>query len=65
MTSRHRSDVSLLIKPGESVKTVSEHLGHTDAAMTLNVCTPWRRGRGTTDAGSPTPPPHAEITPAS
>ncbi|MFG2527461.1 tyrosine-type recombinase/integrase [Streptomyces sp. NPDC048516] len=30
---------SLLIKHGESVKTVSERLGHTHAAMTLNVCT--------------------------
>nr|WTB35936.1 tyrosine-type recombinase/integrase [Streptomyces sp. NBC_00830] len=28
---------SLLIKYGESVKTVSERLGHTNAAMTLNI----------------------------
>ncbi|MET9603170.1 site-specific integrase [Streptomyces sp. NPDC006459] len=33
---------SLLIKHGESVKTVSERLGHTNAAMTLNIYThPW------------------------
>ncbi|MFF7342358.1 tyrosine-type recombinase/integrase [Streptomyces antimycoticus] len=31
---------SLLIKHGESVKTVSERLGHTNAAMTLNICGP-------------------------
>ncbi|GAA0498964.1 tyrosine-type recombinase/integrase [Streptomyces olivaceiscleroticus] len=30
---------SLLIKHGESVKTVSERLGHTNAAMTLNIYT--------------------------
>ncbi|MFF3918298.1 tyrosine-type recombinase/integrase [Streptomyces sp. NPDC001852] len=30
---------SLLIKNGESVKTVSERLGHTNAAMTLNIYT--------------------------
>ncbi|GGU81875.1 hypothetical protein GCM10010260_13010 [Streptomyces filipinensis] len=30
---------SLLIKHGESVKTVSERLGHTNAAMTLNIDT--------------------------
>jgi integrase len=29
---------SLLIQHGESVKTVSERLGHTNAAMTLNIC---------------------------
>lgn len=29
----------LLINHGESVKTVSERLGHTDAAMTLNIYT--------------------------
>lgn len=29
---------SLLIKHGESVKTVSERLGHTNAAMTPNIC---------------------------
>ena len=28
---------SLLIAAGESVKVVSERLGHTNAAMTLNV----------------------------
>jgi integrase len=28
---------SLLIKHGESVKTVSERLGHTNAAMTLGI----------------------------
>ncbi|CAM5490444.1 hypothetical protein SANTM175S_10225 [Streptomyces antimycoticus] len=31
---------SLLIKHGESVKTVSERLGHTNAAMTLNISWP-------------------------
>lgn len=30
---------SLLIKHGESVKTLSERLGHTNAAMTLNIYT--------------------------
>lgn len=30
---------SLLIKHGESVKTVSKRLGHTNAAMTLNIYT--------------------------
>jgi integrase len=30
---------SPLIKNGESVKTVSERLGHTNAAMTLNIYT--------------------------
>ncbi|WP_256069815.1 MULTISPECIES: tyrosine-type recombinase/integrase [unclassified Streptomyces] len=30
---------SLLINHGESVKTVSERLGHTNAAMTLNIYT--------------------------
>ncbi|MCX5092637.1 site-specific integrase [Streptomyces sp. NBC_00365] len=30
---------SLLIQHGESVKTVSERLGHTNAAMTLNIYT--------------------------
>ncbi|MEV6472689.1 tyrosine-type recombinase/integrase [Streptomyces sp. NPDC051657] len=30
---------SLLIKHGESVKTVSELLGHTNAAMPLNIYT--------------------------
>ncbi|MEV7357501.1 site-specific integrase [Kitasatospora sp. NPDC091276] len=30
---------SLLIKHGESVKTVSERLGHTSPAMTLNIYT--------------------------
>ncbi len=30
---------SLLIKHSESVKTVSERLGHTNAAMTLNIYT--------------------------
>ncbi|CAM5229557.1 tyrosine-type recombinase/integrase [Streptomyces tanashiensis] len=30
---------SLLIKHGESVKTVSERLGHTNPAMTLNIYT--------------------------
>jgi integrase len=30
---------SLLIKNGESVKTVSERLGHTNTAMTLNIYT--------------------------
>ncbi|MFJ4945608.1 hypothetical protein ACIP4V_23820 [Streptomyces albidoflavus] len=29
----------MLIKHGESVKTVSERLGHTNAAMTLNIYT--------------------------
>ncbi|WNZ07724.1 hypothetical protein P8T65_09120 [Streptomyces sp. 11x1] len=33
---RH-SCTSLPIAAGESVKVVSERLGHTDAAMTLNV----------------------------
>ncbi|MGG7571686.1 tyrosine-type recombinase/integrase [Streptomyces sirii] len=44
---------SLLIKHGESVKTVSERLGHTNAAMTLNIYThlwpgadPGRRRQG-------------------
>jgi integrase len=31
---------SPLIKHGESVKTVSERLGHTSAAMTLHIYTP-------------------------
>jgi hypothetical protein len=35
---RHHN-ASLLIKHGESVKTVSERHGHTDAAMTLNIYT--------------------------
>ncbi|MET8344269.1 tyrosine-type recombinase/integrase [Streptomyces microflavus] len=30
---------SLRVKHDESVKTVSEHLGHTNAAMTLNIYT--------------------------
>ncbi|MFF9477630.1 tyrosine-type recombinase/integrase [Streptomyces sp. NPDC014733] len=37
MTRRHYA--SLLIQHGESVKTVSERLGHTNAAMTLNIYT--------------------------
>ncbi|WP_309500369.1 tyrosine-type recombinase/integrase [Streptomyces shenzhenensis] len=37
---RHRYAASLLIKHGESVETVSERLGHTNAAMTQNIYAP-------------------------
>ncbi|GAA3136544.1 hypothetical protein [Streptomyces echinatus] len=37
--AHHLHYASLLIKHGESVKTVSERLGRTNAAMTLNVYT--------------------------
>ncbi|WP_241990068.1 MULTISPECIES: tyrosine-type recombinase/integrase [unclassified Streptomyces] len=61
---------SLLIKHGESVKTVSERLGHTNAAMTLNIYTHlgpdseesgpgplWTRRTRTAKAARPAPSP--------
>ncbi|MFE4205883.1 tyrosine-type recombinase/integrase [Streptomyces goshikiensis] len=42
---------SLLSKHGESMKTVSERFGHTNAAMTLNVYTHVARLRGASEPG--------------
>ncbi len=40
-----QSAATLLIDAGASVKDVQQHLGHSDAAVTLNICSAVMEGR--------------------